>query len=177
MLTRLITVECLCSTPESLRLSRRGRLQKATPHPMIWYSLMKTGRSPIWITSRKPRISQGGPQRGPSRNSPKFRRRAKPETSQLVVHEKGLEPSRLSAPEPKACRKVQVAASSGNHLHEDAGRSGKVQVGPPSKARVGQNRPVDNCEALRDLENHSPERAITARLRNRFGNVGAIVGK
>ena len=36
--------------------------------------------------------------------------RLNPKTFNLV-HEKGLEPSRVAPPEPKACRKVQEAAS------------------------------------------------------------------
>jgi hypothetical protein len=80
--------------------------------------------------------SEPGNHQNPTGSSERNGAKRKP--SQLVVHEKGLEPSRVAPPEPKACRNMQEAASSGNYSHEGARRSGKVQEGPPSEARVGQ---------------------------------------
>ena len=49
-----------------------------------------------------------------------------------------IDPRSLTAPEPKACRTVQEAASRRNLVQEGTRRSVKQHVGPPSSAGVGQ---------------------------------------
>lgn len=54
------------------------------------------------------------------------------------MRKEGLEPPHLTVPEPKGITYVHEAASTWNHVHEDAAADGNAQVGPLKSEKVGQ---------------------------------------